>query len=79
MHLYEPVPQFFNELSVIWSNYTTDLKFDATLHNEGLGVDDRIVHLAASDLDGQGTFGMEENKDKKEIPLQIKEAGGALK
>ena len=39
----------------------------------------RIVHLAMSDLVGQGTFGMEENKDRKEVPLQIKEAGSVIK
>ena len=39
----------------------------------------RTVYLAASDLDGQSTFGMKENADKKEIPLQIREAGPALR
>ena len=39
----------------------------------------RTVFLAAADLDGQSTFGMKENEEKKEIPLQIKEAASVFK
>ena len=39
----------------------------------------RTVFLAAADLDGQSTFGMKENEESKEIPLQIKEAANVFK
>ena len=39
----------------------------------------RTVYLAADDLAGQGTFGMEENKEKKEIPLDIREGSSVLR
>ena len=32
-----------------------------------------------ADLDVQSTFGMKENEEKKEIPLQIKEAASVFK
>ena len=43
MHLFEPVPAFFKELEGIWDKYKTDLGFDATLYNQGLGSNDRFV------------------------------------
>ena len=43
MHLFEPVPAFFKELEGIWGKYKTDLGFDATLYNQGLGSNDRFV------------------------------------
>jgi len=79
IHVFEPVPSFYHELSATWALYRSELGYDATLYNIGLGNSDRIVHLAMSDLVGQGTFGMEENKDRKEVPLQIKEAGRVIK
>ena len=39
----------------------------------------RTVYLAAEDLDGQGTFGMEGNTEKEEIPLEIREGSSALR
>eukprot|EP00090_Calanus_glacialis_P037903 TRINITY_DN6584_c0_g1_i1.p1 TRINITY_DN6584_c0_g1~~TRINITY_DN6584_c0_g1_i1.p1 ORF type:complete len:306 (+),score=88.52 TRINITY_DN6584_c0_g1_i1:173-1090(+) len=79
IHLFEPVPAFFKELEGIWDKYKTDLGFDATLYNQGLGSNDRTVFLASADLDGQSTFGMKENEESKEIPLQIKEAANVFK
>ena len=37
------------------------------------------MYLAAEDLDGQGTFGMEGNTEKEEIPLEIREGSSALR
>ena len=39
----------------------------------------RTVYLAAEDLDGQGTFGMEGNTENKEIPLEIREGSSAIR
>jgi len=79
IHLFEPVPAFYAELSTHWAHYKTDLGYDATTHNYGLGLDNRTVFLAAEDLDGQGTFGMAENTEKKEIPLEIREGASVLR
>jgi len=79
IHMYEPVPVFFAELSTLWDKYKEELGYDATLYNYGLGKNNRTVNLAAEDLDGQGTFGMEGNTEKEEIPLEIREGSSALR
>ena len=39
----------------------------------------RTVYLAEEDLAGQGVFGMEGNKEKEEIPLEIREGSSVLR
>jgi len=79
IHMFEPVPAFYAELSTHWAHYRADLGYDATTHNYGLGMDNRIVFRASEVLDGQGTFEMAENSKKKEIPLEIREGASVLR
>ena len=41
IHMYEPVPGFFTELSAHWDKYKKELGYDATLYNYGLGKNNR--------------------------------------
>ena len=36
--MFEPVPSFYSELSSHWAGDKSDLGYDATLHNSGLGT-----------------------------------------
>lgn len=82
IHMFEPVPSFFEELTGHWKGYKAELGFDATLYNFGLGSNDRIIHLAPEDLGidgGLGTFGMVDNKENQKIPLKIREGAAVLR
>ena len=41
IHMFEPVPSFFEELTGHWNGYKAELGFDASLYNFGLGSKDR--------------------------------------
>lgn len=60
VHILEPVPEFFSPLKKNMAG-----KEWAELYNVGLGFSSRVVKLAKSSLDGQGTFVMsgKESKD----------------
>ena len=41
IHMYEPVPRFYEELVTHWARYKKELGYDASLHNYGMGRDNR--------------------------------------
>jgi len=82
IHMFEPVPSFFEELTGHWNGYKAELGFDASLYNFGLGNKDRTIHLAPEDLGidgGLGTFGMVDSEGNAKIPLKIREGASAIK
>jgi len=79
IHMYEPVPRFYEELVTHWARYKKELGYDASLHNYGMGRDNRTIFLSGEDLKGQGTFGMEGNTEKDEIPLEIRMASSVIR
>jgi len=80
IHLFEPVPNFFVNLSRRWKYYKRRFGFQATLHNFGLGENNRTVYLSQEDINqGQGTFGMEDSKGDRKIPLEIREGAPVIR
>jgi len=82
IHMFEPVPSFFEELTGHWKGYKAELGFDATLYKFGLGSNDRTIHLAPEDLGidgGLGTFGMVDSEGNAKIPLKIREGATVIR
>ena len=80
MHIYEPVPVFYENLEKVWSDHVRTNQWDVELHKYGLGDSTRTILLSEADLKGQGTFGMKDNEadEGKKIPLEIIEASTAF-
>ena len=76
MHIYEPVPDFYKNLEKVWSDHSASNQWRVSVHNFGLGEENRTVLLSEADLRGQGTFGMKntEEDEGQKIPLDIIEA-----
>ena len=76
MDIYEPVPDYYNNLEKVWSDHRASNQWAVNVHNYGLGDATRTVLLSQADLQGQGTFAMEnsEQDEGQKIPLDIIEA-----
>ena len=73
MHIYEPVPNFYENLEKVWNLHVQTNQWDVTVYRYGLGDTTRTILLSQADLKGQGTFGMKDNEaeEGKKIPLDI--------
>ena len=76
LHIYEPVPDYYKNLEKVWSDHRTSNQWAVNVHNYGLGDATRTVLLSQADLQGQGTFAMEnsEQDEGQKIPIEIREA-----
>ena len=81
MHIYEPVPEFYDNLEKVWSDHTKTNQWKVSVHNYGLGDSTRTIVLTQADIQGQGTFGMKDNEgdDEKTVELEITDASTALR
>ena len=81
MHIYEPVPDFYKNLKKVWSDHRASNQWAVNVHNFGLGDGNRTVLLSQADLQGQGTFAMEnsEQDEGQMIPLDIIEASEVVR
>ena len=75
LHLYEPVPQYYQNLQQVWSGHVKTNQWAVEVHNYGLGDSNRTILLSEDDLKGQGTFGMEnsDSENEKKVELDIRE------
>ena len=80
MHIYEPVPNFYENLERVWNLHVQTNQWDVTVHRFGLGDTTRTILLSETDIKGQGTFGMKDNEaeEGKKIPLDIIDATNAF-
>ena len=81
MDIYEPVPDYYNNLENVWNDHRTSNQWAVNVHNYGLGDATRTVLLSQADLQGQGTFAMEnsEQDEGQKIPLDIIEASEVVR
>ena len=81
LHIYEPVPDYYKNLEKVWSDHRTSNQWAVNVHNYGLGDATRTVLLSQADLQGQGTFAMEnsEQDEGQMIPLDIIEASEVVR
>ena len=79
IHIYEPVPPFFNELRRNWQEVRGQVFF----HAVGFGMSNQTVDISPNDLDGEGTFIMDpvnklHSKDNTTMALKIVDAQAEL-
>ena len=81
MHIYEPVPVFYENLEKVWLNHVKNNQWDVTVHKYGLGDSTKTILLTEADIKGQGTFAMKDKKAEagKKIRLEIIDATAAIK
>jgi FkbM family methyltransferase len=63
IHIYEPVMEFFSQLSSRWKGVE-----GVTLHSAGMGGGNRTIVLSTSSLKGESTFVMEGDVKSSDIP-----------
>ena len=76
MHIYEPVPQYYSRLEKVWGEHVKTNNWTVETYQYGLGDATKTIFLSEADLQGQGTFGMEDTGSDggKKIKLEIVEA-----
>ena len=50
LHIYEPVPDFYEKLERVWSDHVKTNPWDVTVHKYGLGDTTRTILLSEADL-----------------------------
>jgi FkbM family methyltransferase len=79
LHVYEPVPEFFEHLMTQYGALQLLTEEQTTrMHNYGLGADNRTVWLRQADINGQSTFIMEgavdRASDDARVAMKIRDA-----
>ena len=78
IHIYEPVPSFFDELVSYWKIQQQGNNVRVAFHEYGLGMHNKTLFIDTADLDGQGTFIMDADISHGLIKLQIIDAASEI-